>query len=287
MRGWSYRTNQCCGCTSTSVGGPRPPAHPNDWVSPGPARLSLIYGMPRNGSVPRLAPRSATDCLGRRSGGGLMRMTQVVADVLTPEALARAIPRPRSVSGTSLVPAAPAAASHVVPPTVVPPTPLERWTTSGPHPVWPAVVLDLALSLALAADDVGLGPVAARGCGRDRRRLAVAAGGIGPLSPPGAGPGPRRSEHGARHGGPAIHRSRPGRGAVARGGEPRRARQLGGRPHRSERRTLPRRRQATAAAHRARRPPPRRARASRGAERHRYARGRRSLPHEVGEGAAG
>lgn len=98
-----------------------------------------------------------------------MSMTQVVADVMSPEApvLGRPIPRPRTASPTtaSLVPAPVA-----VPPTIVPPTVVERRTTPHPGPVWPAVLLDLVLALAVAATTwlTGLLPVTAA--------VAVAAG---------------------------------------------------------------------------------------------------------------
>ena len=77
-------------------------------------------------------------------------MTQVAARP-TPETRGVTLPRPRTASITSLLPAPDVAAPPLLPPTVVPPTPLDGRTAARPRPVWPAVVLDLLLALALAA----------------------------------------------------------------------------------------------------------------------------------------
>lgn len=81
-------------------------------------------------------------------------MTQVVADVMTPAARAlgsTTVPRPRAASPTSYVAVPAVTAPAAVPPVVVPPTPVELGTTSRRNPVWPSVVLDVVLSLAVGA----------------------------------------------------------------------------------------------------------------------------------------
>lgn len=80
-------------------------------------------------------------------------MTQVVTDVIAPEAppLGRTIPRPRTATSGSLVlTPSPVAAPVAEPPVIVPPAPMEHPTTSRRDPVWRAVVLDLVLALAAA-----------------------------------------------------------------------------------------------------------------------------------------
>ncbi|NYE35511.1 exopolysaccharide biosynthesis polyprenyl glycosylphosphotransferase [Nocardioides cavernae] len=81
-------------------------------------------------------------------------MTQVVADVMTPEVstLGRTtIPRPRAAAPSAFVAPPLAPSSVTVPPAVVPPVADSRPTGSRRGPVWPAVLLDLGLALAVGA----------------------------------------------------------------------------------------------------------------------------------------
>ena len=167
----------------------------------GHAGLSLICGMPSPGALPRLAARSATVVRGGARRG--MSMTQIVGPPDTGDA------RSDGAATTDGIDHLAAPGARVAAPPPAPPhrraahrRPPHASSTAGPAPVrgpvWPAVVLDLLLALALAADHVG-SPGPCRGRPRSwSRPPGRCCSPPRATTPPGAGPETRVPGHRAR-----------------------------------------------------------------------------------------